>query len=96
MPGGIWSGIVLQTANQKHRTDVVCTTAAERCDNFEALSALGFTVNSRLDAENIIDADYRGIAAEEKAALHREAGQDLHKPSARTAEGPSSNTFWVN
>lgn len=68
-------------AIQKQTADAAYTvaSAAGACEDLELLKALGLHVDAIEAAEMIDNAIYRSMTAEEKAALHWESSQDLHK-----------------
>jgi hypothetical protein len=52
---------------------------------------MGLHVDTIDEADHIGDVVYAGMTAEEKAALHWEASQDLYKPTTRIPEGLPTN-----
>ena len=72
--------MTVDEAIQKHGADAVFTAAsAGACEDFEPLKVLGLYVDTIAEAEQISLTVYRSMSAEEKAALHWEASQDLYK-----------------
>ena len=70
----------VEEAIQRYGADAVFTaSAAGACEDYEPLRALGLHVDSIEAADQIGTAVYRSMTAEEKAALHWEASQDLYK-----------------
>lgn len=70
----------IKDAIRIYRADAVFTAAsAGACEDFEPLRAMGLHVDTIEDAEQISLTVYRSMTAEEKAALHWEASQDLYK-----------------
>lgn len=53
--------------------------AAGECEDDAPLKALGLNIETIADAELISRTAYDSLTVEEKAALHWEASQDLHK-----------------
>jgi hypothetical protein len=72
---------------QIHGADAVFTAAAAgTCEDYGPLRAMGLHICTIDEAEQISLTVYRHMTAEEKAALHWEASQDLYKQSTRTPE----------
>lgn len=72
--------MTLEEAINLHGADAVYTAAsAGACEDYEPLRTLGLHVDSIDAADQISTTVYRSMTAEEKAALHWEASQDLYK-----------------
>ncbi len=73
----------IEKAIQIHGTDAVFTaSSAGACEDYEPLRAMGLHVSTLDEAAQISLTVYRSMTAEEKAALHWEASQDLYKDRA--------------
>ena len=88
----------IEKAILNHGVHALFTSAsAGACEDYEPLKAMGLDVNSIEEAEQVSRAVYGLMTAEEKAALHWEASQDLHKPSTRMPVGlPTSREEQVS
>jgi hypothetical protein len=82
----------IKEAIQLYGADAVFTaSSAGACEDYEPLRAMGLLVDTIDAADQIGDAVYDSMTAEEKATLHWEASQDLYKPTTRMPEGLPTN-----
>lgn len=80
--------MTIQEAIQIHGADAVFeASACGESGDFKPLRKLGLHVETMDEADEIGTVVYNAMTAEEKAALHWEASQDLYKESTRMPEG---------